>query len=91
MVSFALSMKAEAFQKTEALNPKRFRQGKQPWRVATALTKLSNPVSFRALVETVTADGYDTQLNEWAKEHGGVEASVRYQLKYLRRLGMVTL
>ena len=82
-------MEVEHVNKTESLNPKRFRQGKQPWLVATALSDLPNPISVEAIVSSVKNNGYENLLNDWAKEHGGVEASVQYQLRYLNRLGMV--
>ncbi len=81
-------MTSETFQKTDKLALGKLRQGKQPWLVAKALMKFTHPVSVDDLAEAVRKDGYENHLNDWAKEHGGVEASILYHLRRFQKSGM---
>ena len=84
-------MKAQMVEKTDKLRPEQFIKGKQPWRVAMVLDRFPGPVPVADVVEAVRKDGYENLLNDWAKEHGGVAASVGYHLRAMRRKGMVKM
>jgi hypothetical protein len=54
-----------------------------------ALAELPALLAVGDLVEKARELGYETLLNDWAKENAGVEGSVRYHLPHLAELGMI--
>lgn len=60
--------------------------------VVEALAVLSAPVTLEGLASVVDRNGrYNSLLNEWAKENGGVKGSILYHLRELRKRGMVVV
>lgn len=58
--------------------------------VVEVLSNCSTPVTLETLAPLIDKDGrYSALLNDWAKENGGVEGSIRYHLRALRSKGMV--
>jgi len=58
--------------------------------VVEALSGCSAPVTLEGLAPLVDLNGrYNALLNDWARENGGVKASILYHLRALKRLGMV--
>lgn len=76
------------YSKTPKLQGARFKGQKAL--VVEALAGLSEPVTLEDLASVVDRNGeYNSLLNEWAKENGGVKASILYHLRELRKRGMV--
>jgi|SRR5579859_286036 len=74
--------------KTSKLNAAKFR-GQKAF-IVDALAGCAAPVTIDLLTTLVDRDGrYSALLNDWAKENGGIKASIRYHLRALRGLGMV--
>lgn len=76
-------------EKTAALNQGRFRPGTQKHVISKALHELPTGADVDDLVQAVKGLAYENLLNDYAKEHGGVEGSVHYHLRDLERLGMI--
>ena len=76
------------YSKTSKLREAKFRG--QRALVAEALSNCSGPITLEALAPLVDKNGrYNSLLNEWAKENGGVKGSIRYHLRELGKRGMV--
>lgn len=78
----------KAYSRTSRLKQAKFRG--QRSLVVEALSRCDTPVTLDGFVPIVDQNGrYNALLNDWAKENGGVRASVLYHLRALKRLGMV--
>src|SRR5271169_1108317 len=78
------------YSKTAKLSQAKFRGQKAL--VVEALSNCSTPATLEALASLVDMDGrYNSLLNEWAKENGGVKGSIRYHLRELGKRGMVEI
>src|SRR5258708_24670723 len=74
---------------TEKLDAMRFRG--QRVLVSTALQSFNGPKTLEEIAEKVEEAGYSKLLYDWAKQNGGTPGSVRYHLRALNKLGMVTI
>jgi hypothetical protein len=72
------------FEKTEKLIAARFRR--QRVVVCEALASFDRPRTAEEIADKVEGAGYGKLLNDWAIEHGGIRASVRYHLRALNKL-----
>lgn len=60
--------------------------------VVEALGKCSTPVALEDLIAIVDEGGrYYALLNDWARQNGGVKASVGYHLRELEKRGMINV
>ncbi len=76
------------YAKTPKLSGANFRGQKAL--IVEALKGCSSPISLEDLAPIVDRNGsYSTLLNDWAKENGGVKASILYHLRELRKRNMV--
>jgi len=76
------------YSKTPKLSEATFRGQKAL--VVEVLSKCSAPVTLEALAPLVDKDGrYSALLNDWAKENGGVNGSIAFHLRELKKRGMV--
>lgn len=76
------------YSKTPKLREAKFRGQKAL--VVEALSNCSAPLTLEALAPLVDKDGrYSALLNDWAKENGGVKASIGFHLRELKKRGMV--
>ena len=72
---------------TQKLRGAKFRGQKS---LLVEILSSSSSATVEDLAREVDRDGrYSALLNEWAKENGGVKASIRYHLRELRKRGMV--
>jgi antitoxin MazE len=78
----------KVYSKTTKLGQAKFKGQKAL--VVDALSSCSTPVTIDVLAPIVDKHGrYSALLNEWAKENGGVKASIQHHLRALKNLGMV--
>jgi hypothetical protein len=76
----------KVYSKTTKLGQAKFKGQKAL--VVDALSSCSTPVTIDVLAPIVDKHGrYSALLNEWAKENGGVKASIQHHLRALKNLG----